>query len=81
MIRLEKACLSMLEFVGRRWHLPLYYWACKRGYPLRCIHVMPRWYYYALYRFAMWLVEKKRFIKAAGWIAHRVPLDLRCLLA
>ena len=82
MKRLIKVVLLALRYISERlkW-TKLYYWAENRLVGFRSINPMPDSLYCYMYRMSMKLVDKKRCIKLADWMIHRIPYNMRCHLA
>jgi hypothetical protein len=59
----------------------LYYWAELRVFRLRSVKVIPESWYCWMYRISMALARKKRCLKFADWMIHRIPYNVRCDLS
>ncbi|BBO66518.1 hypothetical protein DSCA_04480 [Desulfosarcina alkanivorans] len=59
----------------------LYYRAGLKMSELGPINVVPDKIYCSVYRFSMKMVEKKKWLRTAEWLIHRIPLNVRCELA
>ena len=78
----HKAVLLAVRYISYRFECTkTYYWAEKRIFTMRKINLLPDKYYCFMYRFCMLLVNKKKFIKMADWMIHRIPYNVRCNLA
>lgn len=76
--RIEKACLSILNKVSRKYKLTRpYYWSELRLYPLRAVIVMPMWWHRTLYSIGMSMVEFKRLERMSDRLIHKIPYRIR----
>ena len=82
MERITKLFFVIVRDISYRLKLKkVYYWAGLNAFKLRAINVLPDRFYCSMYRLGMKMVRKKRCIKTANWMIHRVPITIRCNLA
>lgn len=78
MKRVKKTLLLPVRCIAYRFrYRRLYYWSEKKLFALRCVCVMPRWYYRWLYRACMRMVEFGTFRKLADRTVHTIPYHIR----
>ena len=82
MKRFRKAILILIrELAYRIKHKKFYYWAELRVFDLRSTNVFSDELYCKLYRLSTSMVEKRKCLKTANWLQHRIPFNIRCYLA
>jgi hypothetical protein len=82
MKRIRKAILILIRDLSYRYgYLRIYYWSAPKVFDLRLVNLFTDRFYCRLYRLSTKMVEKKKCLKTANWLQHRIPFDLRCDLA
>lgn len=78
MNRLKKVALLPVQRISYHMGLlRLYYWSENTLYPLRAVHVLPKFYYRWLYRLCIWMVDFRKLRQLANIAIHTIPYHIR----